>query len=96
MTVIPCEQDPQIRAEIERFAEILKTQAHKLGDHGLDEANFYGSAIFRGAVEKVRGEFSATMRGKREFVQHVLNHMEDRGHIAGWEREARAMTTMFN
>jgi hypothetical protein len=79
MTVIPCEQDPRLRAEIELFAEVLKTQAHKLGSHGLDEASFYSSPIFRGAIEKVRGEFSATMRGKREFVQQVLNHMEDRG-----------------
>ena len=86
MTVIPCEQDPRLRAEIERFAEVLKTQAHKLGSHGLDEASFYSSPIFRGAIEKVRGEFSATMRGKREFVQHVLNHMEDGGFIAGWDR----------
>ncbi len=86
MTVIPCEQDPRLRAEIERFAEVLKTQVHQLGDHGLDEASFYSSPIFRGAIEKVRGEFSATMRGKREFVQHVLNHMEDGGFIAGWDR----------
>ena len=86
MTVIPCEQDPRLRADIERFAEVLKTQAHQLGDHGLDEATFYSSPIFRGAIEKVRGEFSATMRGKRELVQHVLNHMEDGGFIAGWDR----------
>lgn len=86
MNVIPCEQDPQLRAEIERFAEVLKTQAHLLGDHGLGEKDFYRSPIFRGAIEKVRGEFSATMRGKREFVQHVLNHMEDGGHIQGWDR----------
>jgi hypothetical protein len=89
VTVIPCEQDPRLRAEIERFAEVLRTQAHKLGDHGLDEANFYRTSIFRGAIEKVRGEFSATMRGKREFVQHVLNHMEDGGHIRGWDRTKR-------
>ncbi|WP_068876335.1 MULTISPECIES: hypothetical protein [unclassified Phenylobacterium] len=89
MSVIPCEQDPQLRAQIERFAEILKTQAHLLGDHGLTETEFYRSAIFRGAIEKVRGEFSATMRGKREFVQHVLNHLEDGGHIAGWDRAKR-------
>ena len=38
MTVIPCEQDPRLRAEIERYAEVLKTEAHKLGSHGLDEA----------------------------------------------------------
>jgi hypothetical protein len=86
VTVIPCEQDPQLRAEIESFAEALKTEAHTLGADGLDEANFYQSPIFRGAIEKLRGEYSATMRGKREFVQHVLNHMEDGGHIAGWER----------
>ncbi len=86
MTVIPCEQDPRLRAEIERFAEVLKTQAHTLGEHGLDEAEFYQSPIFRGAIEKLRGEYSATMRGKREFVQHVLNHMEDGGHIASWDR----------
>lgn len=86
MTVIPCAQDPQLRAEIDRFAEVLKTQAHTLGEHGLDEADFYQSPIFRGAIEKLRGEYSATMRGKREFVQHVLNHMEDGGHVAGWDR----------
>ena len=39
MTVIPCEQDPRLRAEIERFAEVLKTQAHKLGSHGLEESS---------------------------------------------------------
>ena len=86
MTVIPCEQDPRLRAQIESFADVLKTQAHLLGSHGLDEDSFYSSPIFRGAIEKVRGEFSATMRGKREFVQHVLNHMEDGGFIAGWDR----------
>ncbi|BEV53293.1 hypothetical protein WS84_25615 [Burkholderia anthina] len=85
MSIIPCEQNKQLRAQIERFAEILKTEAHTLGNHGLDEKEFYNSGLFRGAVERVRGQFSATMRGKREFVQHVLNHMEDAGRIAGWE-----------
>lgn len=85
MSVIPCEQNKGLRTQIEQFAEVLKTEAHKLGDHGLDEKEFYNSGLFRGAVERVRGQFSATMRSKREFVQHALNHMEDRGFIAGWE-----------
>ena len=85
MSVIPCEQNSDLRAKIERFAEALKTEAHLLGDHGLDERDFYNSGLFRGAVERVRGQFSATMRGKREFVQHVLNHMEDEGYIKGWD-----------
>lgn len=85
MSVIPCEQNENLRAQIERFAEVLKTDAHLLGDHGLDEKDFYNSGLFRGAVERLRGQFSATMRTKREFVQHVLNHMEDEGFIAGWD-----------
>ncbi len=91
MSVIPCEQDAGLRCQIERFAEVLKTQAHKLGDHGLTEKDFYASPIFRGAIQQVRGEFSATMRGKREFVQHVLNHMEDRGFVASWDRAKRGV-----
>lgn len=85
MSIIPCEQNRGLRDQIERFAETLKTEAHKLGDHGLDERDFYNSGLFRGAVERVRGQFSATMRTKREFVQHVLNHMEDGGFIKAWD-----------
>jgi hypothetical protein len=86
VSVIPCEQDSRLRAQIDQFADALKTQAHQLGDHGLDEASFYSSHILRGAIEKLRGEFSATLRGKREFIQHVLNHMQDGGFIADWDR----------
>lgn len=85
MSVIPCEQNKGLREQIERFSEALKTEAHRLGDHGLDEREFYNSGLFRGAVERVRGQFSATMRSKREFAQHALNHMEDGGFIDDWE-----------
>jgi hypothetical protein len=86
MTIIPCEQNMGLRDQIEDLAEVLKTQAHTLGSHGLDEKDFYNSGLFRGAIERVRGQFSATMRDKREFVRHVLNHMEDTGAIARWDQ----------
>jgi hypothetical protein len=85
MTIIPCEQNAELRKRIEAFTEVLKTQAHVLGDHGLDEAEFYNSGLFRGAIERIRGQFSATMREKREFVAHILNHMQDVGYIQNWE-----------
>jgi len=85
MSVIPCEQNAALREQIEQFAEVLKTQAHLLGDHGLDEKEFYNSGLFRGAIERIRGQYSATMRPKREFVQHALNHMEDAKLIEGWD-----------
>jgi hypothetical protein len=85
VTVIPCEQNAELRRQIESFTEVLKTQAHLLGDHGLDEAEFYNSGLFRGAIERIRGQFSATMREKREFVSHILNSMQDGGYIQEWD-----------
>jgi hypothetical protein len=85
MTIIPCKQNEALREKIESFAETLKTQAHLLGDHGLDEIEFYNSGLFRGAIERIRGQFSATMREKRFFVQQILNHMQDHGFIKDWE-----------
>lgn len=90
MSVIPCEQNAALRRLIEQYAESLKTEAHKIGDHGLTEHEFYHSGLFRGAIERVRGQFSATMREKRSFVQHVLNHMQDHGYIADWDSAGEA------
>ncbi|TXH51552.1 MAG: hypothetical protein E6Q97_18145, partial [Desulfurellales bacterium] len=85
MTIIPCQQNIALRDQIEKFSETLKTEAHLLGNHGLSEAEFYNSGLFRGAIERIRGQFSATMREKREFVRHVLNYMQDRDFIHEWE-----------
>lgn len=85
MSIIPCEQNEELRKKIEIYTETLKTEAHKLGEHGLDENEFYNSGLFRGAIERIRGQFSATMREKRDFVKHVLNHMQDKGYIQEWE-----------
>lgn len=84
MKATPCERNPALQQKVEEFAEILKTQAHTLGNHGLDEQDFYNSGLFRGAVEQIRGEYSATMTPKREFVSHVLNHLVDEGLIEDW------------
>ena len=85
MNVIPCERNEGLRRKIEAFSDVLKTEAHTLGNHGLSEADFYNSGLFRGAIERLRGQFAASMRDKREFVRHVLNHMQDRGFIDEWE-----------
>lgn len=85
MSIIPCERNIDLREKIKIFSETLKTEAHRLGDHGLSEAEFYNSGLFRGAIERIRGQFSATMRDKREFVQHILNYMQDGRFISDWE-----------
>lgn len=86
MTVIPCGPNQDLRDLIEQYAEVLRTQAHLLGNHGLTEREFYESGVFRGAIELLRGQFSADKSQKREFIRHVLNYMEDCRHITGWEQ----------
>jgi len=85
MSVIPCLQNEELQKLILDYAEVLKTDAHKLGAHGLSEQEFYNSGVFRGAIERIRGQFSATMRDKREFCRHVLNYMQDQGFIQDWD-----------
>src|SRR5208337_2083377 len=85
MSVIPCKKNPLLTSQIEKFADVLKTQSHLLGTHGLDEGEFYNSGLFRGAIERVRGQFAAAMREKREFVRCVLSYMEDMGFVKSFE-----------
>lgn len=84
MSVIPCSQNENLRHLIERYAEVLKSEAYKLGDHGLNKDEFYNSGIFRGSIERIRGQFSATMREKREFAEHILTHLRQEGFIQNW------------
>ena len=84
MSIVPCEKDAALRQRIENLVEALNTQAHTLGVHGLSEQEFYDSGLYRGAIESIRGTFVASMRGKRDFVSHVLNWMQDQGAIKEW------------
>ena len=96
MSIIPCERNSRLQKQIEEFAEVLTTQAHKLGGHDLSEQEFYRSGLFEGAIERIRGQRSATMRDKREFVKYILNYMEDKEFIVGWESTGGANRHDYN
>ncbi len=81
---IPCTPNEALQGRVDEVAEILKTQAHLLGDHGLTETEFYEGGVFRGAVERLRGQFSATMKEKRGFAAKVLDHLASGGFIDSW------------
>ena len=88
--VTPCEQNKELRRQIQTYAAALKEQGHQIGNHGLGETEFYSSGLFRGAIEMIRGEFAATMREKRDFVRNILNHMQDGGFIKDWTSAGEA------
>lgn len=85
MSIIPCSKNEELRRLIDVYVEALKVEAHRIGKHGLSEEEFYNSGLFRGAIERTRGRFAATMREKREFARLILDHMKHRGLIASWE-----------
>lgn len=70
---------------IREFSETLKTEAHKLGEHGLNEDDFYNSGLFRGAIERIRGQFAASMKEKRAFVKTILDYLKRKGVIKDWK-----------
>lgn len=82
--VIPCEQNTNLEKQIDDFAEVLKTASHTLGAHGLSEKDFYQSGVLEGAIQRIRGQLSATMLEKRDFVARVLEYMQDQGLISEW------------
>ncbi len=82
--VIPCQRNINLEQQIEEFAEVLKTTTHTLGTHGLSEQDFYNSGILEGAIQRIRGQYAASMQQKRDFVARVLRHMQDEGRITDW------------
>ena len=62
---IPCQKDPQCTEQIKKFAEVLKTHAHRLDPFGMTKQDFYDSGIFEDAIQRVRGQISASMGEKR-------------------------------
>lgn len=84
MSSIPCSQDSATRTQIDEIAEILKTQAHTLAQLGMTERELYETGLFRGAIERIRGQFAASMYEKRTFAKIILNYLEDAGLISSW------------
>ena len=88
--ITPCRQNAELRNKIVEYAEELKVQAHEVGSHGLTEREFYDSGLFRGAIERIRGQFSASMREKRDFVASIFDYMRANGFIDEWKSAGEA------
>jgi hypothetical protein len=85
MSEIPCQANRELKKLVNVYAEELKTQAHLIGSHDMSEADFYRSGLFRGAIERIRGQFAASMAEKRSFAALARNYLEDQNLIKNWE-----------
>ncbi|HPT25923.1 MAG TPA: hypothetical protein PLZ95_05845 [Bryobacteraceae bacterium] len=84
--VIPCRLEPAVKLQVDEFADALQQAAPTIGHHGLREEEFWRTGIFRAAVEKIRGTFSATTSDKQAFVGDVLDWLQSGNRITGWAR----------
>lgn len=78
---IPCELSKEVQSRIKLYADALFAAAPKIGEHGLSEEEFWGSGLFRSAIEKLRGAQAATMIEKRRFIEWVLSKAKTSGRI---------------
>lgn len=84
MTCIRCTLDPVASKAVDDLAEVLKTRTHLIPGLNMTEAECYEAGLFRGAIERIRGQFAASMAEKRSFASLVFNRMEDEGAIQNW------------
>lgn len=77
-TAIPCELDPATRSRIRQYADDLKQAAHTIGSHGMTAAEFENSGLFGSAIERLRGQQSATMGVKKQFIDDVLAYLQSK------------------
>lgn len=82
--ITPCRRETAVEQAVDSYAAELKKHAASIGNHGLPEREFWRSGLFRGAIEKIRGEQAASMAEKRAFVADVLDWMQSEGRITSW------------
>ena len=80
--IVLCDRSSQFEQQVETFASELGRDAHTVGSHGLSQAAFDQSGIFRAAIERLRGQFSATTSDKYAFIRAILDHLKTHGRIA--------------
>lgn len=81
---LPCEKSSTLKAAIERYADELRAAAPNIGSHGLNESQFQQAGLFEAAIERLRGQRSATMSAKQSFVSDVLEYLTERKLIRRW------------
>lgn len=83
-TVIPCKRDEVMGNMVKQFAIDLRNAAPSIGSHKMTPEAFEASGLFDAAIEKLRGQRSASMATKKAFLADVLNYMTSQNAIQKW------------
>lgn len=78
--IIQCERSADVERQIHDYATALTDEAFAIGNHGFaTEREFWESGLFKSAVERLRGQQSATQKEKQGFIKMVLAHLKTKG-----------------
>ena len=73
------------RERIESYAAELRKLAPTIGNHGLQEVEFWESGLFQSAIERLRGTGAATTTDKQTFLRAVLDELKNKSRITSFE-----------
>jgi len=76
---VPCILSDEMANMVTQYAEALRTAAPTIGNHGLTEAEFWRSGLFRSAIERLRGQQAAATKEKYGFVAWALDQLKAAG-----------------
>ena len=82
--IIPCSLSEDTSKLVSEYARQLAKVAPSLMK-SMTEEEFWRSGIFHSAVERIRGQRSASMKEKRDFMASVLDFMKQKKAISDWE-----------
>jgi len=87
--IIPCSLSEETSKLVAEYARQLAKIAPSLRKD-MTEEEFWRSGIFHSAVERIRGQRSASMKEKRDFMASILGFMEQKKAISHWEYKGTA------
>ena len=82
--IIFCELSAEHKQAILDYADALQNIAPAIGNHGMTIDEFWDSGLLQSAVERIRGQRTATSADKKSFITAILNHMQNRQEIRSW------------
>lgn len=83
--IIPCQLQDEVRQAVNDLAEDIVRGAHRISRQKLSRKELQELGLLHSAIERLRGQQSASMGVKRDFMRDILNHLLEVGEIEEWD-----------
>lgn len=95
-SILPCYLLTQTRDAIHAYADSLRIHAAEFRPEGMTKEEFWRAGLFHGAIERIRGQQSASMKQKRDFMTSILDYMKQENYLMNWSYTGSADRFDYN